>query len=185
MATDKLLDNNVISVLVSDKDPRRPNVLARMKASAPSKILIPVIAMGEVESGMAKVESPSPGALAQRVEVRKFFARYPVLPFNSNTVPGYAMLRARLWHMYGKPKPSGRGHVQKLPEELCDPVTGLQLGIDERDLQIVSIAIEHGLILATLDRNSGMLRIEAAAAQLEAEGKLDHLEVEDWTKPPP
>jgi predicted nucleic acid-binding protein len=132
---------------------------------------------------MAKANNPA--AEPQQQRVRAFFRRYQILPFDHHTIPLYSLLRAKLWHMCGSPKGSGRGHVQKLPEELCDPVSGLQLGIDERDLQIVSIALQHGLVFATLDRNDGMKRIEAAAAELERDGALPHLEVEDWTPPAP
>lgn len=179
---DKLLDNNVISILVSDKDKRRPNADAHLAASAPAKILLPVIAVAEIESGMAKVVNPS--AEPQRQSVRQFFKRYPILPFDEKTIQAYALLRAKLWHICGTPKASGRGHLQKLPEELCDPVSGQQLGIDERDLQIVSIALQYDLMLATFDRNSGMLMIERAASELRAEGQAIDLKIDDWTKPP-
>lgn len=179
---DKLLDNNAISILVSDKDSRRESAKAHLLASAPARILLPAIAVAEIESGMAKVVNPA--AEPQRQRVRQFFTRYPVLPFDFDTIQRYALLRAKLWHICGKPKPSGRGHVQKLPEELCDPASGQQLGIDERDLQIVSIALQYDLMLATFDRNAGMLMIERAAAELKADGQDIDLKIDDWTKPP-
>lgn len=183
MHFDRLLDNNAISILVSDRDSRRPRALAHLAACAPARILLPVIAVAEIESGMAKAANPE--AKRQRDAVRDFFRRHEILPFEFDTIEKYALLRAKLWHMCGTPKPSGRGHLHKLPEELCDPVTGKQLGIDERDLQIVSIALQYDLMLATFDRNAAMLRIEQAAADLKADGHAIDLRIDDWTKPVP
>jgi predicted nucleic acid-binding protein len=183
LAIDKLLDNNVISILVSDKDPRRPNAEGHMRASSGCRFFLPVIAVAEIESGMAKVTNPA--AEPQRRSVRAFLYRYPVLPFDRHTVEPYSLLRAKLWHLCGTPKGSGRGHIEKLPEELCDRVSGRELGIDERDLQIVSIALQHNLVFATFDRNSGMLTIERAAAALVAEGKITPLLLENWSVPLP
>ncbi len=160
MRLDKLLDNNVISVLASDKDGRRPNTEAHLRASSGCQILLPIMAVAEIECGMARVHNPS--AEPQRVKVREFLARFPVLPFDENVVRPYSLLRAKLWEMCGQPAGSGREKTLKLPEELCDPVSGNQLGIDERDLQIVSIALAYNLALATLDRETGMLTIEKA-----------------------
>jgi hypothetical protein len=46
---------------------------------------------------------------------------------------------------------------------------------------IASVAIQYNLILATADRNAGMVRIEDAAAALEGRGEPVHLVVEDWS----
>jgi predicted nucleic acid-binding protein len=80
--------------------------------------------------------------------------------------------------MYATPKT--RGHKEKLPEELFDKVTGKQLGIDERDLFIASVAAENGLILATNDSNEGMKRIENAAQKLQESGKSVNLKIAYW-----
>jgi tRNA(fMet)-specific endonuclease VapC len=174
-----LLDNNVISVLARPGDSRRPVALARLAAVGNSPILLPVMAIAEIEFGMAKAESPDP---AQQVAMRAFFAGYPnPLPIDRNTVEPYALVRAELWRRHATRKQ--RGHREKLPEELTDRVTGKELGIDERDLLIVSVAIQYNLVFATLDRNPGMQRIEEAAAALEKEGKPIHLVVEDWSLP--
>lgn len=48
---------------------------------------------------------------------------------------------------------------------------------------IASIAMQYNLVLATVDRNSGMLRIEDAVAAMEARGVPVHLAVENWSLP--
>jgi predicted nucleic acid-binding protein len=172
-----LLDNNVISVLARPKDSRFTTVETRLKAVRPAPIMLPVIAIAEIEFGMAKAESPDP---QQQAEVRAFFAKYPLhLGIDDNTVEPYALLRAQLWTMYGTKKK--RGHAEKRPEELIDRITGKELGIDERDLLIGSVAAQYNLVLATLDQNEGMKRIEAAANELAKVGSLVQLRISYWT----
>jgi len=174
-----LLDSNVISFLVRTRDTRHPVVLARLAAIGDSPVLLPVIAIAEIECGMAKAEKPDP---AQQASMRSFFVRYPnPLPIDRNTVEPYALVRAELWRQCATRR--NRGHKEKLPEDLIDRVTGKELGIDERDLLIASVAIQYNLVLATADRNAGMQRIEQAAANLEAQRKPVHLVVEDWSLP--
>jgi predicted nucleic acid-binding protein len=174
-----LLDTNVISSLVNTRHARRAVVSARLAAIGNSPVLLPVIAIAEIEFGMAKAEKPDP---AQQASMRSFFTRYPnPLPIDRNTVEPYALVRAELWRQCATPRK--RGHKEKLPEELIDRVTGKALGIDERDLLIASVAIQYNLVLATVDRNPGMERIERVSAKLEAQGEPVHLVVEDWSLP--
>ena len=60
------------------------------------------------------------------------------------------------------------------------PSTGKELGIDERDLLIASVAAQYNLVLATIDQNEGMKRIEAAAASLAAKGSRIALRISYW-----
>lgn len=172
-----LLDNNIISILARTSDPRHATVGERLAAVGDSPVLLPVIAIAEIEFGMAKAEHPDQ---KQQAKMRVFFANFPhALSFDRHTVEPYSLVRAELWRRHATPKT--RGHKEKLPEELIDRTTGKELGIDERDLMIVSIAIQYNLILATVDRNPGMVRIEEAAAALEGRGEPVHLVVEDWS----
>jgi len=113
--------------------------------------------------------------------MRAFLATLPFpLPFDSNTVPVYAALRAELWRQVGTKQ--GRKWKEKYPEELVCRITGKELGIDERDLQIACIAVQYNLILATADRNYGMLAIEQASTAIAAKDKTLVLRVDDWGK---
>jgi predicted nucleic acid-binding protein len=176
-----LLDNNVISILARTSDPRCPVVSSRLAAVGASPVLLPVIAIAEIEFGMAKAQNPDP---KQQADLRSFLTQFPhPLPIDRHTIEPYALIRAELWRRHATPK--ARGHKEKLPEELTDRVTGKELGIDERDLLIASVAVQYNLILATVDRNAGMLRIEEVAAALEARGLPIHLQVDDWSIPVP
>lgn len=169
-----LLDTNVISVLANPRNPRRPEF--EQKVQAMEHVWLPVVAIAEIEFGMAKAEKVDE---AQRNEVRAFFQRYPQhLGFHDNTVEPYALLRAQLWKTHATKEK--RGHKERVPEDLFDRVSGKQLGVDERDLLIASVAAENGLILATGDKNSGMTRIEEAARKLQEEGKPVNLRIDFW-----
>jgi predicted nucleic acid-binding protein len=169
-----LLDTNIVSVLANPRDLRHGNF--KQKVQNLEHVWLPVVAIAEIESGMAKAEKTDE---AQRNEVRRFFWEYPQhLGIGDNTVEPYALLRGQLWRTHATTK--NRGHKEKLPEELFDKVTGKQLGIDERDLFIASIAAENGLVLVTNDSNSGMKRIEEAAQQLQQGGKPMNLRITYW-----
>jgi predicted nucleic acid-binding protein len=181
-----LLDNNAISILVRPGDPRHAHVMAKF-AAIPSgtRVGLPVMAIGEIEFGMAKV---TPGDPAQRAAVRKFFRDHPLhFPVDDGTIEPYALVRAKLWELYGTPKGGKRrGHQEKLPDELRERATGQWIGIDERDLLIVSIALQYNFRFATVDRNEEMKRIERAVAQLVSETKWEKpLHLDDWTPPKP
>ena len=62
-----------------------------------------------------------------------------------------------------------------------DKVTGVELGIDEPDLMIASIAMAQNLVLVTDDRNTGMARVKQAADAVFQKGIFPvQLRVENW-----
>jgi predicted nucleic acid-binding protein len=141
--------------------------------------MLPVIAIAEIEFGIAKAEP----ALSDELKnvLKKIFESYPLhLGIDDNTVEPYALVRAELWKKHATKAKTGR-HKEKLPEDLFHKVTGKQLGMDERDLLIASTAIQYGLVLVTADDK--MQPIIDAAQDLEKNGKNIHLEHADWTLP--
>lgn len=169
-----LLDTNIISVIANPRDSRHSDF--EQKVRNLEHVWLPVTAIAEIEFGMAKTDKVDE---AQQGQMRQCFQRFPQhLGIGDNTIEPYAQLRAQLWRMYATPKT--RGHKEKLPEELFDKVTGKQLGIDERDLFIASVAVENGLILATNDSNAGMKKIEEAARKLQENGKPVNLKIAYW-----
>lgn len=172
----RLLDTNVISRLAVPGRPDYANTKAHKDRLGDAIVMVPVMAIAEINEGMArsgKTDSP------QQKEMREFLATFPYpLPFDANTVPVYAALRAELWRQVGTRQ--GRKWKEKCPEELVCRITGQELGIDERDLQIASIAIQYNLILATADRNQGMLAIEQAASAIAQADRTLALRIDDW-----
>ena len=72
-------------------------------------------------------------------------------------------------------------HKEHRPEDLCDKVTGAELGVDEPDLLIASIALAQNLVLVTDDRNIGMSRVKDAADAVFRTGSFPvQLRVENW-----
>jgi predicted nucleic acid-binding protein len=87
----------------------------------------------------------------------------------SHVAEQYGDLKAWLFNNCGpKPKKS----KAKRAEELVDPITGFELGIDENDLWIAAQAKTHNLVLVTNDfkGNFGKVLIQFAAT----------LKVENW-----
>ena len=174
-----LLDTNIISILVRPQSQKYAIVKAHLARISNETVMLPVIAIAEIEFGMAKAETPDE---SQKTALRRFFSDYPLhLGIDDNTIEPYSLVRAELWRLLATRKK--RGHKEKIPEDLFDRVTGRELGIDERDLLIAGVAIQYNLRLATVDRNQGMLSIERAAASLEAQGKPVCLRVADWSIP--
>jgi len=173
-----LLDSNVISILVRPQDPRHSRVKVHLEAVRPSPVFLPVIAIAEIEFGMAKAENPDE---KQQAAMRRFFADYPLhLGIDDHTIEPYALIRAQLWKRYATRRQ--RGHKETLPEELVHRESGKLLGIDERDLLIASVAVQYNLVLATCDENPGMKAIEEAAAELEKAGHRIRLRIGYWGK---
>jgi len=183
-ARDYLLDTNVISTLIrGPTDPLNKTVSNHFAAIESSHVWIPVIVIAEIEFGLAIVDRPDlpESVRKQRREINEFLAKYEHIGINDHTIEPYTLVRAQVFKIHATPKPSGRGgYVERRPGQLFDRVTAESLEIDERDLLIVSIAIQYNFILATLDQEKGMNLIIKAAHHLEQDGKQVHLEVEYW-----
>ncbi len=132
----------------------------RLAAIGDSLVLLPVMSIAEIEFGMA--ESPKSCPQKNVSSCRSFFAQYPHLPIDDGTVIPYSLIRAELWKLFAPPK-------KKRPEDLLDKVTGKELGIDEPDLLIASVALEHNLILVTQD---SMTRIKEASERVFQRGEF-------------
>lgn len=174
-----LLDTNVICTL-ADAD-RTANAVAvqKFQQAGDQTVLLPSPAVGEIEFGMQKAPNVRPD---KRKELRDFIARFHQLPFDEHCVVPYALVRAEIWRTHGTPV-SGKAHKHKerRPEGLLDKVTGVQLGLDEPDLYIASIALAQNLVLVSDDRNEGMARIREAAEAVFQRGEFQNpLRVENW-----
>ena len=188
-----LLDTNIVITGFAEKAPNHKAVLSRLERlrGTGSTIMLPVITIAEIEFGLARladnseetVSSDQSASIAQDpLKIREFLSNYPLhLPIDDDTVEPYSLIRAEIFRVHGAPKRDGRSAKKKLPEELLDRVTGKSLGIDERDLLIASVAVQHNMVLVTNDRAEGMRRIHEAADTLCAQGKKTELRVESWS----
>jgi predicted nucleic acid-binding protein len=177
-----LLDTNLISDVANPLSEHHSTCKSRLESVAKqdARVLIPVMAIAEIEFGLKRGGKPDSEA-AQAI--RQFFLEYRLhIPFDDDTVEPYALIRARLFELHGTQKGNRRSRRETLPEELKDRITGKDLGIDERDLLIVSAAIQYNCVLVTDDRNPGMVRIRETAEMLAAEGFPTRLRVENWRR---
>ena len=155
-----LLDTNVASAAWDKGSPRHTEVRDRLAELGDSPLLLSVVSLAEIEYGL-KV-APSIDVDRQR-EVRRVMAQYRALPIDRHTAQAYAGIRAALFAKYSPRDRRGR-LIARYVEELTEPTSGLELGIQENDLWIASTAVQYNLIFATRDQGGGMRRIIAEAS---------------------
>jgi predicted nucleic acid-binding protein len=175
-----LLDTNVICALADANRSGHAPVRQRFQQVDPQFVLLPTMAVAEMEFGMARAANVRP---EKRDELRRFISRFEQLPFDENCVQPYSVVRAELWRMHGTTRQRGKRFVydEKHPEQLCEKVTGTELGIDEPDLIIASVAIAQNLVLVTNDTKAGMSRVKEAAEKVYREGSFPiQLRTENW-----
>lgn len=173
-----LLDTNVISDLTDETRAGHVALNARFASATPQQVLLPCMAVGEIRFGFAKAPNLRPD---KRTTIDAFIARFEQVPFDKDCVEPYAIVRAELFKMHGTPEGKRSKFKEKHPEELADKVTGKELGIDEPDLIIASIAMAMNLILVTSDEGVGMTRVKEAADKAFLDGKFPiRLRTENW-----
>ena len=167
-----LIDTQTITYWFDGMSAEYPLVQAAAEArrSADAPLWISAISLGEIQYGHAAEPA---GAGPVRESFVKFVRdKFPqVLGVSRHTPEPYGRIRAILFEMFG---PKSRKSKKKRPEELCDPTTGRELGIDENDLWIVAQAAERNLVLVTHDK---MVRIRKALQESEI-----GVRIEDWAE---
>lgn len=164
-----LLDTNAVCDWLDETKPRHDAVSQKVEQAAQAQAVIVTssIVLGEIEYGIAATGDAAPRALAgfHRQVTRQFARERLLLNVSKSTTSIYGDLRARLFEKFAPKKRRRKG---LRPEELADPVTAKELGIQENDLWIAAQAIERNLILVT---NDGRLvrRIQDVAPELKAE----------------
>ena len=87
---------------------------------------------------------------------------YQVLPIDRHTAEIYGSIRADLFRAYA-PRDRRNRFASRYVEDLRERTSGKELGIQENDLWIVSVAVEYNLIFVTGDRGGGMKKIVEVA----------------------
>jgi tRNA(fMet)-specific endonuclease VapC len=150
-----LLDTNIASLAFDAGRDRYAEIRKRINELSGASIFICPISIGEVEYGL-KVACP--GDKIRQDIVRKALSNYETIPMDRHTAETYSTIRSELFKIYGIKRASGKFKT-KYVEELVDPTNGKELGIQENDLWIVSIAMQYNLIFITNDQAAGMTRI--------------------------
>ncbi len=171
---DFLIDTNIWEYWYNEKrEPEHTRVCTRVseliaesqRAEIPFRMWISSVTWGEIEYGyraMTKKER------SFETEFKRFIHDVaPVeLRIDKHITEHYGIVRARLFEEYA-PRDKKRKGLR--PEQLINPVTSLELGIQENDLWIVSQAISRDLTLVTNDKKSLRPLIDVTGNELHVE----------------
>lgn len=146
---DYLLDTNVWSDWYN---PAKNSTILQYVQQLPAavRLHISVITIGEIEFGINVMTKKQ--QVAFNVEgFGKFVSSTTpnLVPVDKHTANTYGRLRAQLFEKYA-PKDKKVKGIR--PEQLADPVTSLELGIQENDLWITAQAMSRNLTLVTNDK---------------------------------
>lgn len=177
---DYLLDTNMLGHIAAAKAGSKSPLALLVKKRldeisllAGRKIFICAVTVGEVEYGLQI--APTANAVAQG-EVRKVlysFEQATVLSVDQNVAKNsYAPIRALLFKKFADKTTKGRAKKNHVGE-WKDPATQKELGIQENDLWIASVAITYNLTLVTADK---MNNIKQATSGFP-------LHIENWLVP--
>src|SRR5258706_7042523 len=148
MADAYLLDTSIATIAWDGGHLSHKLVRGRLAALDDDFISVCAISIGEKEYGL----QVSPGIDVARSEaVRSAMLQYQVWPIDHHTSTYYGQLRGELFKRYASRDKHNR-LKEKRPEALIDKTTARDLGIQENDLWIVSVAVQYDLQLITADK---------------------------------
>jgi predicted nucleic acid-binding protein len=163
---DYLLDTNIWSDWYNPR--KNSYILKRLENEPNIRLHISVVTWGELRYGYEALTHREKSMLGNVWEFVRGQAP-KTAEIDKHVAQDYGRLRAKLFDRYG---PRNKKKKGLRPEQLRDPVTSLQLKIQENDLWIVSQAITRDFILVTNDRKSLQPLLEVAG---------DELHIEYWT----
>ncbi len=143
-----LLDTNIASRAWDAGNPKNVKIRQRLENLGENSLSICAVTTGEILYGL----EVSPGIDTTRHEkVREAMSSYFVWDIDSHTAEFYARLRGRLFELYSPRDKRGRLQNKNI-EDLIDPTTAKELGIQENDLWIMSVAVEYNMRFITADK---------------------------------
>jgi tRNA(fMet)-specific endonuclease VapC len=162
-----LLDTNIVSYWFDGQSPPNKMVVERIEGlPTGSPLRISAISLGEIEFGF-RVRREEDADFER--DLRRFIQeKLPaVLDVTNTTRTYYGSIRAALFERYA---PRDRRGKRFRLGQLTDPVSELDLGIQENDVWIAAQAMEHNLVLVSNDR---LTRVRGVA---------DGLLLENWAQ---
>jgi tRNA(fMet)-specific endonuclease VapC len=176
---DFLLDTQTVRYWYDNECPQNRVVLANIGSLQSQvalsehkpRLLISVITLGEIEFGHRVAPSPNPDKQAEYL--RFVWEQLPErLDVTQDATAAFGELRKRLFDKYA---PGKKRKPKMRPEQLIDPITSKELGIQENDLWLCAQAIGHDMVLVT---NDAIRRIREVS-----QGMQPVLLLQDWTVP--
>jgi len=135
------------------------------------RLLVSVVTLGEIEFG----HRVQVGAYAEHNRERMKFVNDELpdrLDLTEDAVVTYAEIRSRLFNEYA---PGDKRKPKMRPEQLVDPISSLNLQIQENDLWLCAQAAAHQMVLVTNDAMTPIMKV--------ATGLDPPLLVQNWTTP--
>jgi len=166
-----LLDTSIASIAWDGGHKYHSLVRQRLASLDEASISICAISLAEVEYGLLISPAADP---SRHAAVRSAMTQYKIWNIDRHTSTVYAQLRAELFQRFS-PRDKRGVLTKKQPEELRDETTARELGIQENDLWIVSVAVQYNLRFITKDN---MHHIREAAKKVHS---YDSIEI--WTFP--
>lgn len=154
-----LLDTNIASAAFDKGNPNHNGIRERLELIGEGCAYICSVSLGEIEYGL-KV-APLIDTERQSV-VREAMSQYECWGIDRHSAEAYSNIRATLFKKYSPRNRRGRLTTKRV-EDLVEPTTGKELGIDENDLWIVSVAVQYNVVFVTWDQGGGMQRVIEAA----------------------
>jgi tRNA(fMet)-specific endonuclease VapC len=173
---DYLLDTQIVAYWYNAARPEHSRIVTRINAVKqpdPVTMYVPrlyvsIVTLGEIEYGHRV--APAPDDVRQAEYSRFVREQFPqVLDLTSGVAEQYGALKAWLFDNCG---PKARKSKLKRAEELVNPTTGKELGIDENDIWIAAQAKTHNFVLVTHDSRGNFGKVLEQFAPV--------LAVEDW-----
>ncbi|MEK7794556.1 MAG: PIN domain-containing protein [Candidatus Hydrogenedentota bacterium] len=173
---DYLLDTNILSYWYNTQRPEHLKVSAAVEVARQpdpqtnyvSRLFVSVVTLGEIEYGHRV--APTSDASKQAAYAKFVAEQCPdPLEMTNHVAEQYGELRAWLFENYA---PNAKRSKAKRAEELVNPTTGKELGIDENDIWIAAQAKTYNFVLVTHDSRGNFGKV---LKQLAAD-----LSVEDW-----
>lgn len=142
-----LLDTTIASIAWDGGHPHHKYVRKKLADLGEDAISVCVITVAEVLYGL----QVSQGVDHDRHDaVKRAMLQYKTWDIDRHTAQVYAEIRGRLFELYSPRDKRGK-LTKKQPEELRDQTTARELGIQENDLWIVSVAVQYDIRFITSD----------------------------------
>lgn len=155
-----LLDTNVASAATYEGSARRDAVRDWLNTIGDAPVFVSAVTLGEFAQGEARVRILHPDESG--IFPASLLKSYAVLPIGKDAAEVWGQIRAEIFAKHA-PNIFRRNMKGRSVANLPGGATDSQLGIQENDLWIVSVAIAHNLVFVTSDQASGMGRIVDAA----------------------
>ena len=153
-----LLDSGVASIAGHEGHRLHQQVRTLLEGKGNDAVFVSAVSVAESEYGLNL--NPLPAKIQQ--DIRSVMASYQVLDIDRHTARVYGRIRAALFNAYAT-RDRRQNVATRYVEGLQERTSGRELGIQENDLWIVSVAVQYNLAFVTADRASGMRNIVSTA----------------------